>query len=137
MAPLTAQASNPKSVNVNLTSGAGVDIDWADGHHSHYPFTYLRDACPCALCDEERRNAGRQPGDPPHSKPGELPMFRPAAKPVRADPVGRYAIRFDWSDGHMHGIYSWELLRQLCPCAECKSIRNAGSASSSAVSDKQ
>ncbi|HKD92003.1 MAG TPA: DUF971 domain-containing protein [Terriglobales bacterium] len=112
--------SNPKSVNVNITSGTGVDIEWSDGHRSHYSFTFLRDACPCALCDEERRNTGRQPGDSPHSKPGELPMFHPAAKPTLVEPVGRYAIRFNWSDGHMHGIYSWELLRELCPCAECR-----------------
>ena len=57
------------------------------------------------------------------AKPGDLPMFRPGAKPVRAEAVGRYAIRFDWSDGHMHGIYSWELLRELCPCEECRATR--------------
>jgi|SRR5579884_4203746 len=123
VAPATPGKADPKSVNVNLTSGAGVDIAWADGHRSHYTFTYLRDACPCALCDEERRNEGRSPGDPPASKPGELPMFRPSAKPLRAEPVGRYAIRFDWTDGHVHGIYSWELLRELCPCSECRAMR--------------
>ena len=116
-----ARTSNPKSVNVNLTSGTGIDIEWSDGHRSHYSFTFLRDACPCALCDEERHNTGRRPGDPPHAKPGELPMFRPASKPTLVEPVGRYAIRFNWSDGHMHGIYSWELLRELCGCAECQS----------------
>jgi DUF971 family protein len=125
MPPSSIRISNPKSVNVNLTSGTGVDIEWSDGHRSHYSFTYLRDACPCALCDEERRNAGREPGDAPQAKAGELPMFRPAAKPTLAEPVGRYAIRFNWSDGHVHGIYSWELLRELCPCAECKADNNS------------
>lgn len=117
------RTSDPKSVNVNLTTGAGVDIEWADGHRSHYTFTFLRDACPCALCDEERRNAGRQPGDPPKGKPGELPMFRPAAKPTEVEPVGKYAMRFTWNDGHMHGIYSWDLLREICPCADCGAAR--------------
>ena len=121
--PPSTRTNDPKSVNVNVSSGTGVDIEWADGHCSHYSFTYLRDACPCALCDEERRKTGRQPGDPPQAKPGDLPMFRPGAKPVRAEAVGRYAIRFDWSDGHMHGIYSWELLRELCPCQECRAAR--------------
>ncbi len=47
-------ATDPKSVKVNLTTGTGVDIEWADGHVSHYGFVFLRDACPCAMCNEER-----------------------------------------------------------------------------------
>jgi DUF971 family protein len=35
--------------------------------------------------------------------------------------VGKYALQFDWSDGHTTGIYPFELLRQLCPCAACRS----------------
>lgn len=112
--------SDLKRVNVNITSGAGMDILWTDGHQSHYSFQFLRDACPCALCDEERRNSDRRPGEPPHSGPGELPMFRPATKAIKAEPVGRYAIRFDWSDGHLHGIYSWDYLREICQCEQCK-----------------
>ena len=119
MSPAPLRTPDPRSVNVNLTSGTGVDIDWSDGHHSHYTFTFLRDACPCALCSEERRNEGRRAGESPHSKPGELPMFRPAPKPTHAEPVGRYALRFTWNDGHLHGIYSWEYLREICPCEEC------------------
>ena len=45
---------DPKSVKVNLSTGTGLDIEWKDGHQSHYSFPFLRDACPCALCDEER-----------------------------------------------------------------------------------
>jgi DUF971 family protein len=30
--------------------------------------------------------------------------------------VGNYAIGIRWSDGHETGIYSFERLRQLCPC---------------------
>ncbi|HEX9456515.1 MAG TPA: gamma-butyrobetaine hydroxylase-like domain-containing protein, partial [Candidatus Acidoferrum sp.] len=44
----------PASVKIHVTSGAGVDITWADGHASHYDFGYLRDECPCATCNEER-----------------------------------------------------------------------------------
>ena len=61
-------ATDPKSVKVNLTTGTGVDIEWADGHVSHYGFVYLRDACPCAMCNEERDKARRKPGEP--AKPG-------------------------------------------------------------------
>jgi DUF971 family protein len=114
---------DPKSVKVNLTTGDGVDIEWKDGHRSHYSFVFLRDACPCALCDEEREKSGRNPGDPPKTKPGELPMFKEKAKPVSAEGVGKYAIKFNWNDGHELGIYSWQFLRDVCPCEECKGVR--------------
>jgi ATP-binding protein involved in chromosome partitioning len=27
--------------------------------------------------------------------------------------VGTYALRFDWSDGHSTGIYTWEYLQEI------------------------
>jgi len=113
-------ATDPKSVKVNLTAGTGVDIEWADGHISHYPFVYLRNACPCAMCNEEREKAGRKPGIPPKLAPGALPMFKPAPKPVSAEGIGKYAIKFTWNDDHDLGLYSWKYLREVCPCMECK-----------------
>jgi DUF971 family protein len=114
---------DPKSVKVNLTTGTGVDIEWKDGHRSHYSFPFLRDACPCALCDDERGKAGRKPGEAPKLAPGALPMFKAAAKPSSAEPVGKYAIKFHWNDGHELGIYSWQFLRDVCPCEECDEAR--------------
>ena len=32
--------------------------------------------------------------------------------------VGNYALQLVWKDGHAYGIYTWEYLRQLCPCGE-------------------
>jgi len=116
---------DPKSVKVNLTLGTGVDIAWSDGHVSHYSFPLLRDACPCALCDEERSKQGRKPWEAPKSPPETLPMFKAAAKPSAAEPVGRYAIRFDWNDGHALGIYSWKFLREICVCPQCHAQRSA------------
>ena len=110
---------DPKSVKVHLSSGQGVDIEWKDSHQSHYSFAFLRDACPCALCDDERGKSGREPGQPVAPKPGELPMFKAAAKPLSAGGVGKYAMKFHWNDGHESGIYSWQWLREICPCAEC------------------
>ena len=115
--------ADPKSVRVNLTAGTGMEIDWKDGHTSSYSFAWLRDACPCALCDEERDKSGRKVGEAPKPVPGALPMFKPAAKPVGAEPVGKYAIKFRWNDGHELGIYSWDFLRENCPCAECGAVR--------------
>jgi DUF971 family protein len=39
---------------------------------------------------------------------------------LHAEAVGNYAVRIHWSDGHNSGIYSWEHLRKICPCAECR-----------------
>jgi DUF971 family protein len=113
-------AADPRSVKVHLSSGEGVNIEWKDGHLSHYAFPFLRDACPCALCDEERTESGREPGQPISAKPGELPMFKAAARALSAEGVGKYAIKFKWNDGHELGIYSWQWLRQICPCEECR-----------------
>lgn len=124
-APQAPGATDPKIVNVHLTTGQGMDIAWKDGHHSHYSFQYLRDACPCAMCDQERAKANREPGETVPPKPGALPMFKAAPKPVSAGGVGKYAIQFHWNDGHEHGIYSWDFLRAFCPCAECSEARKS------------
>ena len=39
---------------------------------------------------------------------------------MEASKLGRYAIQFEWSDGHHTGIYSFENLRRLCPCPACR-----------------
>jgi DUF971 family protein len=104
---------------VLLTEGKGLEIDWADGHKSAWNFAWLRDACPCATCVEERNLEGRKPGQPKAKPAAVLPMYTPLAKPASAHAVGRYAIQFNWLDGHSGGIYSWEYLRRVCQCREC------------------
>src|SRR6266403_1795283 len=44
----------PTSIKIHVSSGAGVDVTWADGHASHYEFAYLREVCPCATCNDAR-----------------------------------------------------------------------------------
>ena len=117
--PLPRIAVTPEKVRVLLTEGKGLEIDWADGHRSAWGFAWLREACPCATCIEERSQQGRKPGQP-KPKPAELlPMYTPPSKPKSVQPVGRYAIQFNWLDGHNGGIYSWEYLRRVCQCQEC------------------
>jgi len=126
--PLKAPSAStdPKSVKVNITTGTGVEIEWRDGHLSAYTFPFLRDACPCATCNEEREKTGRERGEPPKPAPGALPMFKAAARAHSVEGVGKYAIRFEWNDGHNLGIYSWAYLREVCPCAKCKAQSNDG-----------
>ena len=117
--PLSRIAVTPEKVRVLITEGKGLEIDWADGHKSSWNFAWLRNACPCATCIDERRQQGRKAGQP-KTKPTELlPMYAPPSKPASAQAVGRYALQFNWLDGHSSGIYSWEYLRRNCQCGEC------------------
>lgn len=116
---LPRSAVTPQKVRVLLTEGKGLEIDWTDGHKSAWSFAWLREACPCANCVEARTKEGRKPGQPKPKSAVLLPMYEPPPKPTSAQPVGRYAIQFDWLDGHTGGIYSWEYLRRLCQCQEC------------------
>jgi len=36
------------------------------------------------------------------------------------EPVGNYAIRILFDDGHDTGIYTFENLRRMCGCVECR-----------------
>jgi len=117
--PLPRAAIMPAKVRVLLTEGKGLEIDWQDGHKSAWTFAWLRDACPCATCVEERQQQRRRPGQPKAKAQELLPMYKPPAKPASVQPVGRYALQFNWLDGHSSGIYSWEYLRRNCICPEC------------------
>ena len=117
--PLPRAAITPAKVRVLITEGTGVEIDWADGHKSAWTFKFLRNACPCATCVEERKMDGRIPGQAKAKSAELLPMYTPPARPNSAQAVGRYAIQLNWQDGHSAGIYSWEYLRRNCICPEC------------------
>ena len=122
----------PASVKVHVSSGAGIDITWADDHSSHYDFAYLREECPCAMCNDERmKKAAGQEKDrqlrkgnasntaaPILSSP-LLPMFKPKLTAKAAHAVGNYALQIDFNDGHATGIFSFDFLRTICPCEEC------------------
>ena len=46
-------------------------------------------------------------------------MYKPVLKMLGVEPVGNYAIRINWSDGHNSGIYTYDHFRRICPCGEC------------------
>src|ERR1700760_4279358 len=90
-AALTKQALTPSKVRVLKTEGTGMEIDWEDGHRSHWSFAWLRNACPCATCVEERQVQKREPGEAKPRAPQLLQMYEAPARPVSAQAVGRYA----------------------------------------------
>lgn len=111
--------------HIAISKSKGIKIDWKDAHHSDYGLQYLRDECPCATCTGAH-------GTPPAPKSGAgasnpFPMFQPALKMLSVEPVGSYAIKINWSDGHSAGIYSYEHLRRICPCSECAAVREESS----------
>jgi DUF971 family protein len=118
----------PVDIKVQVSTGAGVDIVWSDQHQSHYDFVYLRELCPCALCDEERRKK-EELATRTHSASTAatvLPMFKPRPTARGAKAMGNYALQIDFTDGHATGIYSYDYLRTICPCRECaKTFRPA------------
>src|SRR5580704_12379711 len=120
---LPVEAVTPAKIRVMKTEGTGVEIDWKDGHHSKWDFRWLRDACPCATCHDEREKSGRLPGDPKPKPAALLAMYEAPPRPVEVTPVGKYALSFKWNDGHQSGIYSWEYLRRVCRCAACRPPR--------------
>lgn len=123
------QRKKPVSIKIHVSSGAGVDITWADNHTSHYDFSYLREECPCATCNEKRdqeeqhKHSGAK--TPMLSSPA-LPMFKPKLRAQSASQVGNYAVQINFNDGHNTGIFSYDYLRNVCPCPECASaFRNS------------
>ena len=92
-----------------------IRITWSDGHESVHPYKHLRASCPCAGCKEE----AQKPADPFRVlKPSEIAPL----EVKRIDPVGRYAYRITWADGHDTGIFRLDYLRSLCRCPECHKI---------------
>ena len=90
-------------------------VRWFDGHESPFDWEYLRWRCPCAECSGE----GGMPG-----ALDSLPMFRPGQTDmVDVNLTGRYAVTPVWGDGHDLGIYSFRMLRFICPCEECVAAR--------------
>ena len=110
MSDLTALQKKPTNIEVDRQQ-AEVRIPWADGFRSIYTLDYLRQICPCAVCNEVRNNQDPLRLLTPDKivQKGELR----AEQPVEI--VGNYALQFFWADGHNTGIYSFDYLRHKSP----------------------
>jgi DUF971 family protein len=92
-------------VNIQLI-GDEIAIAWDDGAESYLPCERLRAASPSASNQGERDILGNQYG-------GDGPRQFPGVTVVGWERVGNYAIRFDFSDGHNTGLFSFDYLRAL------------------------
>jgi len=106
--------------HIAISKSTGIKIDWRDGHHSDYTLGYLRDECPCATCTGAH---GTEPQKTNYVKQELFPMYKPSLKMNSVEEVGQYAVRVHWNDGHSTGIYSFDHLRRICPCPECRAKR--------------
>ena len=100
---------------IERVGSRGLRIVWEDGHESLLQNLELRFACSCAVCVDEITGVRKIRRE---QIPGDI-------HPTGMELVGNYALQITWSDGHATGIYTYELLRSLCPCAACARHRAA------------
>lgn len=103
-----AEASSCRPVAIRR-NGDALQIEWSDGFRGSISFRRLRDACPCASCNEKRQ----QLPNPLHIL-SAAEVAAGAPMPVAMPARGLYAYQIAWNDGHDTGIYKLELLRELC-----------------------
>jgi DUF971 family protein len=100
MAGLDAQTPHPTEIKLHQTSRV-LEIAFANGRSFRLPYEFLRVYSPSA----EVRGHG----------PGQetLQTGKRDVTISSVEPVGHYALRPTFSDGHESGIYSWDYLYDL------------------------
>jgi DUF971 family protein len=78
-----------------------LDVRFDDGSHFELPFEYLRVFSPSA---EVKGHGGGE---------GALVQGKHQVGISGIEPVGNYALRLFFDDGHNTGLYSWAVLLQL------------------------
>ena len=90
----------PSEIRVKRRSRV-VEVAWADGTRYALPFEYLRVYSPSA---EVRGHGGGE---------GKLELAKESVQVTQVEPIGVYAVRLHFDDGHNTGLYSWDYLREL------------------------
>jgi ATP-binding protein involved in chromosome partitioning len=104
-----------KAIPKGIKASEGlISIEWSDAHLGQYQARDLRLACRCAACVDEWTHQTLV-------KPELVPQN---VKPKGIEVMGNYAIHIDWSDGHNTGIYTYDFLREVCACDECRAKRS-------------
>lgn len=85
-----------------------LELVWDEGDVARLGYRLVRGECPCASCRDEW--TGARILDPA--------TIRPDLRLESMDPVGSYAVRLAWNDGHSSGLYTWEHLRKLANQAQ-------------------
>ncbi len=92
----------PQPTEIKLrTASRLLDIRFDDGSHFELSFEYLRVFSPSA--EVRGHGAGE----------GALVTGKQSVGIGSIEPVGNYALRLFFDDGHNTGLYSWSLLYEL------------------------
>jgi len=104
----------PLRIDADRAAGT-LSLAWADGHPTTYDTVTLRWLCPCAYCRGEAGMPGWLDSNPT--------LTAEQTRLVDVALVGTYAIQVTWGDGHATGFHTFQLLREMCPCAVCARAR--------------
>lgn len=96
--------------HLDLKRDEALTIRWSDGRVSVYPVALLRRLSPSADAQQTREALRDNPLTVLPSSGASGPL-----RAERIEPVGRYAVRIVFSDGHDTGIYTWAYLREIDP----------------------
>jgi DUF971 family protein len=86
--------------------GDEIAIAWSDGGESFIRHDLLRSASPSAETQGEHDVFGNKYG-------GAAKAEYAGVRVLGWEQVGNYAVRFDFSDGHRTGLYTFDYLRKL------------------------
>ncbi|QMV75133.1 DUF971 domain-containing protein [Comamonas piscis] len=100
MAGLTRETPTPTALTVHSASRV-LEVQYADGAAFRLPFELLRVYSPSAEVQ------GHGPGQE------VLQTGKREVEIVAVEPVGNYAIKPIFSDGHESGLFSWQYLYEL------------------------
>ena len=91
-----------------------LELRWKDGQPTFHDFGELRRKCPCATCRTERdKLEAKGPKGPMMLRVINTPgPVIATAQILEVTPVGRYALAFQFNDGHKTGIYTYEFLNE-------------------------
>jgi DUF971 family protein len=103
----------PKAITLNKNESY-LEITWSDEQVCRYPLSQLREACPCVECRGGHQFMGRE------YDPDNILTLTPKRSYTMTalEPVGNYALKPVWDDGHETGLYTWDYLKRLCPPEE-------------------
>jgi DUF971 family protein len=91
-------------INIRALQGEQVlELTWENQAPVRLPYREIRGECPCASCRNEW--TGERILDPS--------TIRADLKLEGMEPIGNYAVRLGWNDGHSSGLYTWETLERL------------------------
>lgn len=96
-------------VHFDLKRDEALTVRWSDERVSVYPVGLLRRLSPSADAQQTREALAENPLTV-LSSGGDGPLHA-----ERIEPVGRYAVRIVFSDGHHTGLYTWPYLREIDP----------------------